>query len=185
MSINQLDNQLDTCDICLETYNSTTNKKITCYNPNCRKSLCLKCCKNMFKSFNLWEFEHSGFYHCPYCKIKWNWDFLSNNFSINFINNTLINKYEEVKKDFEFLLCQDNNNEINDEEIDNLPPSNNIKRCPNCKLLIYHVCPFFDNVVICRRCCTHFYWSNLQVIRYDEQVNNFLMAYLNQNKNTN
>ena len=86
---NNTDNQLETCEICFETFNTTTNRQIICPNPKCNKSLCLACCKK-------WLLQEGVAYTCPYCRYGWNWEFIYKNLPINFINEELKKSYAEI-----------------------------------------------------------------------------------------
>lgn len=83
----------ENCRICVETFNKTTRKKITCF--HCNIDVCLNCCKIYLLSSK----EES---HCMDCKKAWDRMFLANNFPKSWIHN-------EYKKHREDLIEERHN----------------------------------------------------------------------------
>lgn len=65
------------CPICCEKYNKTTRKQIACI---CEKHCCRGCMKKYIET-------KTEDVHCMFCKVKWNRDFLHDNFDKNYIQN--------------------------------------------------------------------------------------------------
>lgn len=63
------------CQICCEKYNKTTKKQITCI---CEKHCCRGCMKKYIET-------KTEDIHCMFCKVKWNRDFLRDNFDKGYI----------------------------------------------------------------------------------------------------
>lgn len=74
------------CEICFE---EIKDKIITC--PYCNKSLCLECAKS-------WLLQETIAYSCfnQNCKKPWTFNFIFNNFPIEFINNELKENYAQI-----------------------------------------------------------------------------------------
>lgn len=109
---------METCNICCEEYNDTTNKKIKLskkFNNACIHECCRKCYKRIKETSRT---EHCSVFRCPFCRK----DYKSNDKIVKKIK--LYNNYDNSK-------TKNNSNEINDIDVIN----NNINILINSNLI--------------------------------------------------
>ena len=79
----------NTCDICCEPFNKSTNALIKCINVSCNCNACKSC----VRTYLLGTTEDP---HCMGCKTKWNQEFLTFNLNRCFVEKELKNHRKEL-----------------------------------------------------------------------------------------
>ena len=79
------------CEICIETFNKSTKKMISCHLSECKKEMCRDCAKKYILS----KREDA---HCMFCKGIWTREYLLYKFEKNFVNKI----YKEYRENILF-----------------------------------------------------------------------------------
>lgn len=85
----------NTCNVCLETFNNSSRKRIQCNHCN------FICCKTCAERYML---ETSQDPHCMSCRKVWNREVLASNFTKKFVDQDLKKRREDVLLDREFSM---------------------------------------------------------------------------------
>ena len=78
------------CPICIETYNKSTHRKITCF--NCQKEMCVSCAKTFILS-NATDAK------CLHCNMAWDRKFMVTNFTRKFCNGEYKENRQNILKE--------------------------------------------------------------------------------------
>jgi len=86
------------CDICCETYNKSSRKKVQC--PFCEKQSCMQCTKRYISSTVRDP-------HCMHCKVGWNTGFIRTTFPGTWLNKDFKELREKILFDTEIAKIPD------------------------------------------------------------------------------